>query len=149
MPEVRIAGAGDAGNVAKQLHDFNAEFGTPSPPVAELERRFGALLLRNDVLVIVAEDQGFALLTLRPTPYWDGPLAQLEELYLVPGRRGRGIGGAIMELAIAECIARGCEEMHINVDEPDEGARRFYERLGFSNFEVGEDYRMLCYIRER
>lgn len=95
VPEVRIAGAGDAGNVAKQLRDFNAEFGTPSPPVAELEH------------------------------------------------------GAIMELAIAECIARGCEEMHINVDEPDEGARRFYERLGFSNFEVGEDYRMLCYIRER
>ena len=38
--------------------------------------------------------------------------------------------------------------MHINVDEPDSGARRLYERHGFSNYELGQDYRMLCYVRE-
>lgn len=145
--EVRVGVVGDEGSVAKQLCEFNAEFDAPCPPLDVLTSRFLALLERDDVLVVLAE-QGFAYLTLRPTPYWDGPLAQLEELYVAPGWRGRGIGTAMMELAIAECRARGCEEMHINVDEPDEGARRFYERLGFSNYEVGEDYRMLCYVGE-
>jgi hypothetical protein len=27
-------------------------------------------------------------------------------------------------------------------------ARRFYERHGFVNIELGTDYRMLCYLRE-
>ncbi|MEZ5088969.1 MAG: hypothetical protein R2719_04130 [Micropruina sp.] len=41
---------------------------------------------------------------------------------------------------------RGGGEMHINVDEIDVDARRFYERHGFVNIEPGTDYRMLCYI---
>ena len=54
----------------------------------------------------------------------------------------------MMEYAIGLVRERGCEEMHINVDEPDSGARRLYERHGFSNYELGQDYRMLCYVRE-
>ena len=43
---------------------------------------------------------------------------------------------------------RGAQEMHINVDEVDLGARRFYERHGFTNTEAGQEYQMLCYLRE-
>lgn len=140
-----------AAAVARLLHDFNSEFETPVPSVADLEQRFARLLRRDDVVVVLALDPdpvGFALLTLRPTPYSDGPLAQLEELYVVPDLRGSGIGSQMMEYAIGLVRERGCEEMHINVDEPDSGARRFYERHGFSNYELGQDYRMLCYVRE-
>ena len=38
--------------------------------------------------------------------------------------------------------------MHINVDEIDEDARRFYERHGFRNVETGKDYRMLCHVQQ-
>ena len=38
--------------------------------------------------------------------------------------------------------------MHINVDEVDTDARRFYERHGFVNIEPGQEHRMLCYLRE-
>lgn len=117
----------------------------------ELEQRFARLLQSETVVAVLALDPapvGFALLTLRPTPYSDGPLAQLEELYVVPAVRGSGIGSAMLRCAIRTVQERGCEEMHINVDEPDIDARRFYERHGFSNYELGQKYRMLCYVRE-
>lgn len=149
---VRLATPADATVVGRLLFDFNTEFEAPTPDAAAFAGRFADLLPRDDVLVVLAEDDGtptgFGYLTLRPTPYGDGPLAQLEELYVVPDLRDRGIGTAILTRAVDEVLARGAIEVHINVDEVDVDTRRFYERHGFTNIEPGEDYRMLCYLRE-
>lgn len=150
---VRLADPTDADVVGRLLFDFNTEFETETPAAGEFAARFATLLGRPDVLVPLAEDAdgtatGFGLLTLRPTPYGDGPLAQLEELYVVPSLRDRGIGTALLTRAVAEVEARGGIEVHINVDEVDTDTRRFYERHGFTNIEPGQDYRMLCYLRE-
>lgn len=146
---IRRAHPSNAATVARLLRDFNTEFETSVPDAETLTQRWETLLGRDDVVVLLADDDaGFAFLTLRPTPYWDGPLAQLEELYIVPELRGRGIGSALIAGAVEESRRRGAQEMLINVDEIDHGARRFYERHGFSNYELGQDYRMLCYIRE-
>jgi GNAT superfamily N-acetyltransferase len=72
----------------------------------------------------------------------------LEELYVRPELRDRGIGTALLETAIRLVRERRGGEIHINVDEVDTDTRRFYERHGFVNFEPGADYRMLCYIRQ-
>lgn len=148
---VRRAGPDDAAAVGGLLYDFNTEFFTPTPSADEFAGRFESLLARDDVVVLVSGDSeptGFALLTLRPTPYSDGPLAQLEELYVRPELRDGGIGTAILTAAVDLVTARGAEEMHINVDAVDTDTRRFYERHGFVNILPGEDYPMLCYIRE-
>ncbi|WP_344229341.1 GNAT family N-acetyltransferase [Citricoccus alkalitolerans] len=146
------AGPGQAGVVGRLLHEFNTEFGSPTPSAEGFAARFETLLVGDDVLVLLAGSAtaptGFAFLTLRPTPYGDGPLAQLEELYVRPHQRGRGVGTELLLNAIEHVRARGSEEMHINVDEVDEDTRRFYERHGFTNIQPGEDYRMLCYLRE-
>ncbi|MEV4900157.1 GNAT family N-acetyltransferase [Citricoccus sp. NPDC055426] len=143
---------GQAGVVGRLLFDFNSEFGSPTPSAAEFEARFSRLLTREDVLVLLAgsatEPTGFAVLTLRPSAYSDGPLAHLEELYVRPHLRGRGVGTELLLDAIGRVRSLACEEMHINVDEVDEDARRFYERHGFTNMQPGEDYRMLFYLRE-
>ncbi|MDO4264775.1 MAG: GNAT family N-acetyltransferase [Deinococcus sp.] len=142
----------DAPVVAGLLHDFNTEFDSPVPEVDDLTRRFATLLARDDVLVLLCgeptDPTGFAFLTLRPSPYFDGPLAQLEELYVRPALRGRGIGTTLLLEAVARVVARGAGELHINVDEVDVDTRRFYERHGFVNIEPGADHRMLCYLRE-
>ena len=143
-PEVRVAGVGDAGIVAKLLRDFNTEFDTPVPE--NLERRFIELLALDSVLVLLAGEAGFALITLRPSPYFDGPVAMLDELYVAPDHRGRGIGTELMGRALELVRGRGAGEMQINVDEVDVDARRFYERHGFTNIEQGS--RMLLYIQE-
>ncbi|WP_374969585.1 GNAT family N-acetyltransferase [Terrabacter sp. BE26] len=149
---VRLAEISDADTVGRLLRDFNEEFHVAGPTTPEFAGRFKALLGRGDVAVVLADDSGrdagFALLTLRPTPYYDGALAQLEELYVVPSLRDRGVGTLILRMAIETVRSRGAREMHINVDEIDEDARRFYERHGFSNIEGGKDYRMLSYVQE-
>jgi GNAT superfamily N-acetyltransferase len=153
-PRIRLATPADAYVVGGLLFDFNTEFDTPTPSAADFGDRFAVLLARTDVLVVLAEEPasgeatGFAYLTLRPTPYGDGPLAQLEELYVVPTLRDGGIGTALLTRAVAEVEQRGGIEVHINVDEVDTDTRRFYERHGFVNIEPGQDYRMLCYLRE-
>lgn len=148
---MRVAGPADAAQVGRLLFDFNTEFQTPTPSAAEFAERFTRLLGREDVLVLLAgagRPTGFAFLTLRPTPYYDGPLAQLEELYVLPELRDQGIGTALLTGAVARTRDRGAAEMHINVDEVDVDTRRFYERHGFVNIQPGTDYRMLCYLRE-
>ena len=65
-----------------------------------------------------------------------------------PELRDQGIGTRLLVAALDEVRERDAIEMHINVDEVDVDTRRFYERHGFVNIEPGEDYRMLCYIRE-
>jgi GNAT superfamily N-acetyltransferase len=151
--EVRAATPQDAGVVGRLLWDFNTEFETETPSADELATRFARLLARDDVIVLLSgaagsDPTGFAYLTLRPAPYFDGPLAQLEELYVVPHLRGRGIGSALLERALELCRERDAGEMHIGVDEVDTDTRRFYERHGFLNILPGTDYRMLFYERE-
>ncbi|WJL94655.1 GNAT family N-acetyltransferase [Microbacterium sp. ET2] len=150
---LRFATKQDAATVGALLHDFNTEFEAATPGAEFFGERFTDLLTREDVLVVLAEKEdgeaiAFAYLTLRPTPYYPGALAQLEELYVRPTLRDAGIGTQVLTAAIDEARRRGAGEMHINVDEIDHDTRRFYERHGFVNIEPGEDYRMLCYIRE-
>jgi len=150
---VRSARPEDAELVGELLYEFNLEFDSPTPSAETLTSRFRHLLGLTDVVVLLAEGHrtgplGFAYLTLRPTPYSDGPLAQLEELYVRPALRDCGIGSALLSKAIELVRSRGAAEIHINVDEVDVDARRFYEYHGFVNIQPGEDYRMLCYLRE-
>ncbi|MCK9824885.1 GNAT family N-acetyltransferase [Nocardioides cavernae] len=132
------------------LWDFNTEFETETDDVPVLAERFARLLGLPEVVAVVAEDDrqavGFALLTLRPAIWFDGPVAQLEELYVVPGLRDHGIGTQVLALSRRLVREAGAPEMHINVDEVDLDTRRFYERHGFVNIEAGVDHRMLCYV---
>jgi GNAT superfamily N-acetyltransferase len=79
--------------------------------------RFARLLDRDDVIVLLTgSDQnptGFAFLTLRPTPYYDGPLAQLEELYVRPERRDQGRGTALLQTAIRLVSEHDGGEIHM------------------------------------
>ncbi|GAA4284124.1 GNAT family N-acetyltransferase [Brevibacterium daeguense] len=150
--EVFHADPEHSGVIGQMLHDFNAEFGAPGPGAEEFAHRFSHLLTRDDVIVLLSgrvdRPTGLAFLTLRPSPYFDGPLAQLEELYVVPELRDHGIGTALLRAAVATVRERNAGELHINVDEVDVDTRRFYERHGFTNIEPGQDHRMLFYIRE-
>ena len=148
---VRLATADDADEVAQLLHDFNGEFATPSPGTAVLSARLRVLLAGDATVAIVAGTPavGLALVTLRPNVWYAGPVALLDELYVVPHLRGRGIGSAIIERLLALTRDRGVELVEINVDEGDVDAQRFYERHGFSaTGAVASTERAFYYWRE-
>lgn len=151
MTTVRRAGVADAEVLGRLLWDFNTEFDTETDDADVLAARFARLLALPEIVAVLAEDPsgrpaGFALVSLRPAIWFDGPVAQLEELYVVPELRDRGIGTEVLALCRSLAREQGSPEMHIGVDEVDVDTRRFYERHGFVNIEAGVDYRMLYYV---
>jgi GNAT superfamily N-acetyltransferase len=132
---VWIAAAADAAQAAQLLHDFNQEFGDPTPPVATLSRRLVGLIEGGDTLVFLGGHgpDGVAVLRLRPALWSERPECYLAELYVRPASRGRGLGRAIMEAVLGEAHRRGAYTIEIGVDEPDLEARKLYESLGFTN----------------
>lgn len=148
--QVRVAEPSDAALVAGLLDDFNREFDTPTPGVHVLTGRLQGLLAHGDVVAFLAGSPavGLALLTLRPNVWYDGPVGLLDELYVVPQRRGQRSGSALLKAAEQFLRGRDGELMEINVDGEDGGARRFYERHGYRNSEPGRDEQILYYFRE-
>jgi GNAT superfamily N-acetyltransferase len=140
-PAVRRATPGDAPAVAGLLHDFQAEYDEPSPGVEMLEDRYAELIRNKDMIVLLVGDgpDGFAQLRFRPWVYSAGLHSYLEELYVVPGRRGNGLGRALLEAAMDTARGEGAEQMELGTSEDDVAARKLYESAGFINRERGPD----------
>lgn len=149
--EIRRGGIEDAADIARLLHDFNAEFEEPTPGVAALTEYSRRLLGEGEMTVLLAGDgpDGISLLRFRPS-VWTGTLeAHLQELYVVPSLRGRGIGRALLEATIELAREVGATGIDLNTGETDTAARALYESMGFTNREGSPDGpSMLFYERE-
>lgn len=146
---VRTATPADAGTVAQLLYDFNVEFDSPTPPVAPLSRRLAELIGVEETVILLGGEgpDGLAVLRFRPSIWSENLECYLAELYVVPDRRGQGLGRALMTAVLETARARGADFMDIGVDEPDLPARKLYESLGFSNRNEHGDL-MFVYERE-
>jgi GNAT superfamily N-acetyltransferase len=59
--------------------------------------------------------------------------AFVDELYVRPDRRDRGIGSRILDAMEAECRRRGIVALHLEVDHDNPDGRRLYLRRGFAD----------------
>jgi GNAT superfamily N-acetyltransferase len=139
--EVRRAGIEDAEEVAGLLHDFNSEYGEPTPPLRVLAERLRGLLADDSFVALLAGRPalGVAVLRLRPALWSSGADAYLEELYVVPRRRRRGIGRRLLESAMATARGAGADHFELTTAEADIAARSLYESFGMTNREGGPD----------
>jgi ribosomal protein S18 acetylase RimI-like enzyme len=149
-PHVRRAGTRDAEAVGRLLHDFNVEFDEPTPTPQALAERMRELMASDETAVLLAGDgpDGIAVLRFRPSIWAEALECYLAELYVVPNRRGQGLGRALMEHAIELARAQGANYMDLGTSEDDVAARALYESLGFSNRE-GKADGPLNYFYER
>jgi GNAT superfamily N-acetyltransferase len=149
--EIRRGGPEDAGAIARLLHDFNSEYGEPTPGVEALTGYCRQLLEDGEMTVLLAGagPDGISLLRFR-TAVWTGePEAHLQELYVVPPLRGRGIGRALLEATMDAAREVGATGIDLNTGATDTAARALYESCGFSNREGSPDGpAMLFYERE-
>lgn len=123
------------------LHDFNTEFGDPSPGVEVLARRVRSFIETDTKSYLLGGDgpDGFAQIDFIASVWADGPVCHLDELYVVPDRRGTGVGRALMEAMVALAHERGSAGMEVVTGEDDTAARGLYESFGFVNEIEGLD----------
>ena len=147
---VRRAGPEDAEAIGRLLHDFNTEYDDVTPGPARLAERVTELMRSGETAVLVggAGPDGLAVLRLRPSIWSDALECYLAELYVVPARRGEGLGRALMDAAIDLARAEGADYMDLGTSEDDVAARALYERSGFSNREGPGGPIMYVYERE-
>lgn len=149
---IRRAGASDADIVARLLREFNIEYHDPAPPQAQMAERIRALLGHGDTIILVAGEPPCGLSVTRFRPgLWSPRLeSYLAELYVVPDRRGQGIGRALMQETMAVARAQGADTMELGTGEDDTAARGLYESLGFTHTEHGPDgVQTLSFFYER
>ena len=136
---VRRAVVTDAEAIGQILDQFNREFGEPSPGARVLAERVRELLAKREMAALLggAGPHGVVVLRFRPALWTEGFDCYVEELYVEPPHRGKGLGRALMEAAIDLARREGADEMHLGTSESDVAARRLYESLGFSNRDGG------------
>ena len=144
---VRRASAADAEAIGRLLHDFQVEYDEPTPGPEALAERIGELLAAGDMKALLAGDgpDGIAMLRFRPSLYSKNLECYLAELYVVPGKRGQGLGRALMEAVFELARAEGADYMDLNTSEDDVAARGLYESLGFTNREGKPDGPIMYY----
>ena len=93
----------------------------------------------ND-LVLLAEDtqnlRGFISVYWRKEPGFD---AYLDNLHVRPGLRGGGLGRRLLAAALDRLIAKGARNLCLWAFDQNQGAVRFYKRLGGKAVEHGFD----------
>jgi GNAT superfamily N-acetyltransferase len=70
---------------------------------------------------------------------WSGTelgLPEIQDVYVLPERRGEGLGTALTAAAEQTAVSRGHDRCSIGTGVANEGARRLYERLGYNRADV-------------
>ena len=130
-------GPGDADELLDLARAFHAEDGHPLDACGERAVREvcdGHPLARG-FLVRDAEagsTLGYCVITLGYGVEYGGADAFLDDLYLVPDARGRGLGREVMAAAEAEAVRLGARAVHLVVAPDNERAQRLYRRHGFA-----------------
>lgn len=63
---------------------------------------------------------------------YGGSMAELDELFVVEGSRGRGLGRALIATACEALERHGCVAVQLQVADCNEAGQRFYDREGFA-----------------
>jgi len=141
MSEIRRASPADALDAGRLLHDFNAEFDEPAPEPAAIAAHLAEQISDGTTVVLLAGDgpDGLAAFQISPEVISGKLSAYLEELYVVPGRRGNGIGRALMDAAMETARELGATRIDLTTSDDDVAAQSLYESLGFVNREKPPD----------
>ena len=132
---LRFATADDVGLILdfiRQLADYEKKMDEVVTDEDQLRKSlFGE---RRVAEVVIAsyegESAGFALFFHNFSTFLGKPGVYLEDLFVVPNLRGRGIGRILLSFLAKIAVERGCGRLEWWVLDWNEPAIRFYERLG-------------------
>jgi GNAT superfamily N-acetyltransferase len=132
---IRPAERSDVPVIAELIRGL-ARFEKLEHEVTMTEDRLAANLFgdRRYAETLIAEDDGapvgFALFFHNFSTFLARPGIYLEDLFVIPERRGRGIGRALLKDLARLAVERGCGRLEWAVLDWNQEAIGFYERLG-------------------
>lgn len=135
--EIRPTAPEEAAALAALLARFFAEEGFAASP-AEITQRAGVFLAEPANAAFLAWVGGDAVGAATVTTgfgFEAGRYAEIEDLYVLPGHRRRGVARALIAASQTWCRERGCSHLEVVVTpEGDDrhGLGEWYRALGFA-----------------
>jgi GNAT superfamily N-acetyltransferase len=143
---MREARPADCDRIAAWIRDLAAHEGRPEAATVtgdDLRRWcFGPERAAEAFLVISGgAEAGYAIVCTTFATYPGKPTLYLEDLYIDPAMRSRGVGAQVMALLAQMTLERGCCALDWSAVEGNAGAIAFYRRLG------AQDVHGICKFR--
>jgi ribosomal protein S18 acetylase RimI-like enzyme len=136
---IRVAEGGEIDEVARLLGGFRDYYGEELPPqevILSTVRRLGRDP-GTEFLLAGEPACGVAQLRFRLSAWTGAEDAWLEDVFVEPSARGRGVGRALTEACIARARARGCKRIQLDANEHNAPALSLYRSLGFESGSPG------------
>ena len=76
---------------------------------------------------------GYVVLTVAFGMEYGGLRGFIDDLFVRPSARGRGIANTLLEAMTADCVARGVRSLSVEVGPDNDAARRVYARAGLTD----------------
>jgi aminoglycoside 6'-N-acetyltransferase I len=136
--EIRPAAITDAETLASLLARFFAEEGFAASH-QEIRDRAGTFLAEAANAAFLAWEGGWAVGAATVTTcfgFETGRQAEIEDLYVLPESRHRGVARALIAATLAWCREGGCSDVEVVVTpdgEAHHGLGAWYRSLGFAD----------------
>jgi putative acetyltransferase len=136
--EISIGTPGDARALQALVAAFRDHLGARTPSEADLARLLPSALCDPAVEFAIARELGGEGLGYTQTRFFSsvwaatGTEAFLEDLFVLALARGTGLGGSLLEFAVARAAERGAGTIGLQTNERNASALRLYTRAGFA-----------------
>jgi GNAT superfamily N-acetyltransferase len=131
---IREAKEGDYKELMKLYNDFVDE----NRYSEGKEDSFEEVLVSTENFIYVAEDDGklvgFVTFSIRWVVRYPRPIAEMDELFVLPKYRRKGLGSKLMEIILEKAAELGCYRMFIESHYKYEPAQKLYEKMEFTNY---------------
>ncbi|MBV8595392.1 MAG: GNAT family N-acetyltransferase [Candidatus Eremiobacteraeota bacterium] len=127
-------GPSDADTLLRFARAFHVEDGHPLDAAGEravMQIAAGEPLARAWIVRQAHAAIGYVVLTIGYSIEYGGRDGFIDDLYLIPGARGRGLGRKLLDFALARAGDLGIRTLHLEVEIGNEGATRMYRSAGF------------------
>jgi ribosomal protein S18 acetylase RimI-like enzyme len=133
---IQLCHANDAPRIAPLIQALAIEEGAEPADIADITHIVAALLQSgaSDFLLVTIADEpvGCLQIAYRLSTWQALPYAYLEDFYLAPSARRRGIGAKLLDYALQRAEGQKCDAAILDVRTTNTAAQRLYQRLGFT-----------------